>query len=143
MKKLIIKIIQIILIIFPIILLPLSFMFCITNEHLMFVNNSNRDEIISFIGNNSNIDFSEKNIVGLKSNDRFDYYQTTLYFSDGSKQKIDITEKSFEPYIKQNSISGTIIASIFDLFFIIISITIIFKKIKKDRNNKKYFLTYV
>lgn len=113
------------------ILLLLSFMFCITNEHLMFVNNSNRDEITSFIGNNSNIDFSEKNIVGLKSNDRFDYYQTTLYFSDGSKQEINITEESFEPYIKQNSLSGSLIALIFDLIFIVISIVLIIKKIKK------------
>lgn len=131
MKNILIKTIQLILIIFPIILLPLSFLFCITNEHLMIVNNSNRDEIISFIGNNSNIDFSEKTIVGLKSNDRFDYYQTTLYFSDGSKQTKNITEESFEPYIEQNSLSGSLIALVFDLIFIVISIVLIVKKIKK------------
>ena len=147
MKNITVIVFKIIFIIFTIILLPISYLWGFTHEQIIFVNNNNIDEIKSIL-DLSEIDDSNKEIEKIISNNRWDYYAVTIYYSDGSEKKdiISLEYKKFEEFISNNAISGFVIVIIIDLIFVGISILIVIntifikplkKYIKKQKNKPK------
>lgn len=147
MKNITVIVFKIIFIIFTIILLPISYLWGFTHEQIIFVNNNNIDEIKSIL-DLSEIDDSNKEIEKIISNNRWDYYAVTIYYSDGSEKKdiISLEYKEFEEFISNNAISGFVIVIIIDLIFVGISILIVIntifikplkKYIKKQKNKPK------